>query len=586
MPELAKAYVTIIPAFEKGTQKKITSEVVGEMDKAGGEAGDKSGKSFGGRFGKLVKGAAIAGAAALGTAFMAAGKQAISLYADFEQLSGGVEKLFGSSADAVLQNAQNAFMTAGLSANQYMETVTSFSASLINSLGGDTEKAAKMSDMAIQDMADNANVFGTNIEEIQRTYQSFSRGLFGMLDNLKLGYGGTQAEMERLLADAEAISGIHYDISSYADIVDAIHVIQTEMGITGTTVAEASRTISGSINAAKAAYQNWLTSLADTDADVTITTKNMVNAVGRAVENLIPAIGHAMEGFFSALPTLLTQLSGALVDLINKMIPLLISLTPEFISAGVTLFIGLVQGLNEIIPQILDMLPDLITQITDGIIANAPLLLEAGIQLVVGIVKGIWQAAPQIVSALWDAIKQVPGLIKDLLSKLFGYVKVGFDRIKTFVSSIWEGIKHAITHPIETASNIVKGIIDKIAGFFHIEIHWPHIPLPHFQITPAGWKIADLLKGQLPHLGIEWYASGGVITSPRVVGVGEAGPEAIVPLRGGAMQPFAEAIAEAGAGGNVYNVTIDVRRLKDLATVEDIADVFVAASRAGRTVRA
>lgn len=242
--ELATAYVTLIPSL-KGAKGTIGREI-------GPEATD-AGESFAQRFASAAStGLKIAAAAGV-AAIMAATKASLEEYANYEQLVGGIETLFGDAAAQVQANAEEAFRTAGLSANQYMETVTGFSAALINSLGGDTERAAALADQALRDMADNANKMGSDMESIQNAYTGFSRGVYTMLDNLKLGYGGTKEEMERLLADAEAISGIHYDISNYADVVEAIHVIQTEMGITGTTAEEAAGTIQGSMAATAAA---------------------------------------------------------------------------------------------------------------------------------------------------------------------------------------------------------------------------------------------------------------------------------------------------------------------------------------------
>ena len=238
--------------------------------KEGGKAAEESGSKFEG-FGKVLKTVGVAlGAVAVaaGAAAVKLGKEVIAAYADYEQLVGGVDTLFKDSSQEIQRYAANAYKTAGLSANEYMETVTGFSASLIQSLGGDTEKAAKYADMAITDMSDNANKMGTDMSSIQNAYQGFAKQNYTMLDNLKLGYGGTKQEMERLLADAEKISGIKYDISSYADVVEAIHVMQESMDIAGTTAKEAEATISGSVNALKSAVSNLIVGFGDADADM------------------------------------------------------------------------------------------------------------------------------------------------------------------------------------------------------------------------------------------------------------------------------------------------------------------------------
>ena len=234
-----------------------------------------------------VGGAAIAAAAA---GIAALTKSAISNYAEYEQLVGGVETLFKDSSDTVLKYANEAYKTAGLSANEYMSTVTSFSASLLQSLGGDTSQAAEYANRALSDMSDNANKMGSSMESIQNAYMSFSRGQYQLLDNLKLGYGGTKQEMERLLADAEKLTGIHYDINNLSDVYSAIHIIQTELGITGTTATEASTTIQGSINQMKSAWENFVAGLMDSNADISALTDNLVNSIVIAGKNILPAI--------------------------------------------------------------------------------------------------------------------------------------------------------------------------------------------------------------------------------------------------------------------------------------------------------
>lgn len=260
-------------------------------------------------------GVAAVATAAAGLAYKI-GTEVVSAYADFEQLIGGVETLFGNASDEVTKNAEKAFKTAGLSANEYMETVTAFSASLISSLGGDTEKAAKYADMAITDMSDNANKMGSDMASIQNAYQGFAKQNYTMLDNLKLGYGGTKEEMQRLLEDATALSGIEYDISSYADIVDAIHVIQTEMGITGTTAKEAEATISGSLSMLSSAYDNFITGLGNADADMNALVGDIADSFSAVVKNITPVINNIVE----AIPTAANAIVGAIGDILPTLL--------------------------------------------------------------------------------------------------------------------------------------------------------------------------------------------------------------------------------------------------------------------------
>ena len=244
---------------------------------------------------KIGKVAGRIGLASVG-AITKISKSALDAYANYEQLVGGVDKLFGKSSSTIIKNANKAYKTAGVSANKYMEQATSFSASLISSLNGDTQKAAKITDMAIRDMSDNVNVFGSNMEDIQRAYQGFAKQNYTMLDNLKLGYGGTKTEMERLLKDAEKISGVKYDISNLSDVYEAIHVIQKEMNITGTTAKEAADTIEGSVNTMKSAWENWLTAIGSgSEKDIQRTTKALTKSISNVGKNALPVIKNVLK---------------------------------------------------------------------------------------------------------------------------------------------------------------------------------------------------------------------------------------------------------------------------------------------------
>ena len=293
--ELGSAYVTIMPSM-KGFQKQVSTTVEST-------------------FGKVKS--VVAGALATG-AVAAFGKAALDSYARFEQLVGGVDTLFKDASGEIKQYAKEAYMTAGVSANSYMEQATAFSASLVQSLGGDTKKAAKYADMAIKDMSDNANKMGTSIDSIQQTYQSLMRGNYVMLDNLKLGYGGTKAELERLVEDASKLTGKALDPSKFSDIIEAIHAVQQNIGITGTTAREAATTIEGSVNTAKAAWQNWLTGLGDENADMGALTDQLVESVIVAGENIIPRVGEIMVSLGTTVaekaPEIASKLGTALID--------------------------------------------------------------------------------------------------------------------------------------------------------------------------------------------------------------------------------------------------------------------------------
>ena len=288
-----KAVIDIYPSM-KGFKSSVNSEL-----KAVGAAGTKTGTHLKSALTGAFK-AAAASAAAVTAVTVKIGKDAFQAYGQFEQLTGGVNKLFGESADAVMKNAQAAFKTAGMSANQYMDNVMKFSASLIQSLGGDTVKAAKIADTAIKDMSDNVNTFGSNIEDVQNAYQGFAKQNFTMLDNLRLGYGGTKTEMQRLLKDAEKISGVKYDISSFADITQAIHVMQEEMAIAGTTTREAATTIEGSVATMKAAWSNLLIAMGSGE-NVGQATQDLVDSVTTVIQNSVPVIKEIAKAIPKAL---------------------------------------------------------------------------------------------------------------------------------------------------------------------------------------------------------------------------------------------------------------------------------------------
>lgn len=357
----------------------------GKEVKKAGEDSEEAGKKF-----DKVKTAATAlgTAAAAATAALAAaaiklGKEVISAYADYEQLVGGVETLFKDSSGKVMEYANDAYKTAGLSANEYMETVTGFSASLISSLGGDTEKAAKYADMAITDMSDNANKMGSDMASIQDAYSGFAKQNYTMLDNLKLGYGGTKEEMQRLLEDAEKLSGVKYDISSYSDIVDAIHVVQTEMGITGTTAKEAEATISGSIGMLKSSFQNLITGLGDADADIDKLCDNVVNSFNSVVKNITPVVRNLAKTVPNALEGILT---------------------------------ALITNLPQIIAEIVRAMPQIITGIVSALGEGVSQVAEVGANLV----RGLWQGIQSLAGWLWDKVSGWISSIWDGITDFFG----------------------------------------------------------------------------------------------------------------------------------------------------------------------
>ncbi len=393
--------------------------------KEGGKAAEESGSKFEG-FGKVLKTVGVAlGAVAVaaGAAAVKLGKEVIAAYADYEQLVGGVDTLFKDSSQEIQRYAANAYKTAGLSANEYMETVTGFSASLIQSLGGDTEKAAKYADMAITDMSDNANKMGTDMSSIQNAYQGFAKQNYTMLDNLKLGYGGTKQEMERLLADAEKISGVKYDISSYADVVEAIHVMQESMDIAGTTAKEAEATISGSVNALKSTVSNLIVGFGDADADMELLCNNMVDAFKTVVANITPVIENIVAALPTALDALLTAvgellptlLEAAVTELFSQVLETLLSLLPQLIPAAVSALMTIVNTLIENLPLLIEAAVQLVSTLVTGIADALPTLIPAAVQAIVTIVQGLVDSLPMLLDA---ALQLITGLAQGLLDAI------------------------------------------------------------------------------------------------------------------------------------------------------------------------
>lgn len=441
-----------------------------DMEEEIEEAGDaaEGSKSKFSSLGSVLKGiGATMGAVAVaaGAAAVKLGKEVIDAYADYEQLVGGVDTLFKESSQELQNYAANAYKTAGLSANAYMETVTSFSASLISSLGGDTAEAVKYADMAITDMADNANKMGTDISMIQNAYQGFAKQNYTMLDNLKLGYGGTKTEMERLLADAQAISGIEYNIESYADVVSAIHVIQESMGIAGATAAEAEGTISGSIAAMEAALQNMIVGFGDADADMEMLCDNMVDALQTVIKNITPVI----ENMVKVLPTV----TGALLDAVGDLLPTLLQTVTD-------LFSQLLNTILSLLPQLIPAVVEAVITIVDTILANLPLLVDAAVQLVVTLAEGLGAALPKLIPA---AINAVITIVKGLISNL----PMILDAALQLIMGLVDGLLAAIPVLIAALPEIILAIIDFILDA---------IP----QIIEAGIQLLTSLVAALPEI--------------------------------------------------------------------------------------
>lgn len=454
--ELAKAYVQIIPSAE-GIKGKIAETLGGEADSAG--------TSFGGKMVSAIKGVIVA--AGIGKAL----SETITEGAALQQSLGGIETLFKDSAEKVKQNAANAYRTAGMSANEYMELTTSFSASLLSSLSNNTSKAADIADMAMVDMSDNANKMGSNMEDIKNAYQGFAKQNYTMLDNLKLGYGGTKTEMERLLADAQKISGVKYDISNLSDVYSAIHVIQGELDITGTTAKEASITLSGSLSAMKAAFKNVLGNL---------------------------SLGQDISGPLMALQeTVHTFLVGNLIPMARNVLNSL----PQLLNAAISFIARNLNIVSNNADQIVAQGAEFVTTLVTGIVTNAPYLLEAAWNLVTSLGNALltadWGTITQnlisdirngldiaageilgtdgnIIASVSNAItSNLPGIlekgveivtsiINGILKNLPSLIVVAGNLITQFVNKVYQTLPSILNAGAKLLLNIVNGIINNL----------------------------------------------------------------------------------------------------------------------------
>lgn len=488
-PSLGTAYVQIVPSAQ-GIKGSITNVLGGEAETAG--------TSLGGKIGSFAKKAIIA--AGIGTAAVKGIKAALDEGAKLQQsYLGGVETLYGEAAEAVREHARAA-ASYGISMNDYSEQAVSFGAALKQAYGGDVVKAAKAADMAIQDMADNSAKMGTDVSSIQQAYQGFARGQYQLLDNLKLGYGGTRGEMERLLADAEAFSGVHYDIDNLGDVYEAIHVIQGELGLTGVAASEASTTFSGSFGAMKAAAQNFLGSLALGEG-VSAAMTNLINTattfffgnflpmLGQLVMSIPPAIGTFLQ---QGLPLLIASIQSMLTSLTAWVAGLANSLTSQKVS----------QWLSTTLPQIIIAGTKLIGKLAETFIVNLPKIVSAIARIGASIVTGLG-------TALWGKVQAAA-----------------------------QGIVAKFMEPINTLTGLIQGVVDKIKAKFPIQLgNIFNFKVPHIDIGSKSVTVGEKTV-TVPTFSVSWHAKGGIFQNPTLLqsingnlhGLGEHGPEAIIPL--------------------------------------------------------
>lgn len=493
-------------------------------------------------------GAAVNGLKQLGAAVLNVGKQAIAAYSQQEQLVGGVETLYKDSASIVEQYANNAFKTAGMSANQYMETVTGFSASLLQSLGGDTAKAAEYGNRAVTDMADNANKMGTDMQSIQYAYQGFAKQNYTMLDNLKLGYGGTKEEMQRLIQDASKMTDVQKELGvvvdgssmSFGNIVNAISVMQKHLDIAGTTSKEAATTIEGSMNSMKAAWHNMLAGMSDSNADIGLLINNLADSINTFAGNIMPRIAPLINGMVQTAVTLLPQavnmITTQLLPLITAQVPnivnglsqvmqaivaalpqimqaltaalpqivqAILTLLPQLLDAGMQMLTSLIQGFAQALPQLITMLPTIVRQIVDVILQNLPLILQAGMALLMGLAQGLIQALPELIQMLPGIVMQITDT---LLNNLPWLITAGIQILIALV----EGITQATPQLIAMLPHLVVQIVSTLSA------HLPEIISTGLQmivklaagivsgsghvVKGAGKIVSEIMKalGELP----------------------------------------------------------------------------------------
>lgn len=504
---LGTAYVQIVPSAQ-GIKGSITNALGGEAESAGSDIGSKLGMFAKKALAKV----------AIGTAVIGGVKTALSEGAKLQQsYFGGLDTLYGEAAGAARNYAREA-AAAGISMNSYSEQAVSFGAALKNAFGGDVTKAAQAANQAILDMADNSAKMGTDITSVQMAYQGFAKQNYTMLDNLKLGYGGTKTEMERLLADAQELSGVEYNIDNLGDVYEAIHVIQGELGLTGVAAAEASETFSGSFNAMKASAQNFLGSLA------------IGEGVNQSMNQLVTSASTFFFGnFLPMVGTLVKSLPGAIATFLKQGLPLLVSNISSLLSnlaTSVTAFAKNITG----------------PKVTEWAQTMLPKILAAGASLVGNLASSLLTNLPKIVAAI---ARIGLAIVSGLGSALWGKV-----------SAAAAGIRDRFMAPINALRDKVRAAINKVKSLFPFSIGkvMSNIKLPHFKLT-GKFSLKDMT---VPKLSISWYAKGGIIDGATVfggIGMGEAGPEAILPLN-----PFWDRMdrLEKNVGSNSGDVTINV----------------------------
>lgn len=514
--QLGKAYVQIVPSMQG---------LASELRRAFGDSmpdGHKFGSSLGGKvvsgFGSTIKkGFAIAAKAGVATISAAAAgvgaivKSSASAYADYEQNIGGVETLFKDNADTIVKYASEAYKTAGISANDYMQNVTSFSASLLQGLGGDTAQAAEIANEAMVDMSDNANKFGTDISSIQNAYQGFAKQNYTMLDNLKLGYGGTQSEMARLindsgvLGDSIKVNEKTVNSVSFDKMIEAIHKVQTDLDITGTTSKEAATTVSGSLGSVKAAWANLMAGMGDKNADLKNLIKEMVGTVKTFAKNILPVIKQALSGVTTLISELAPDIAAELPQLVSDLLP-------QLIEAGTQIFQALVKGISDNIGTITQAAITAITTIATALIQNTGPLVQA----LATIITTIAQALPTILPDLTEAIKQqMPLILQAILDSLPAIIECATQIIVTIAETLANNINLIVDGAVKIIDTLAMSLSDSDTAK---------------KLTEAAFKIVFTLTKEIVKNLPDILASGILIAVEIVKGIAQGMVDFFAPV--------------------------------------------------------
>lgn len=542
--ELGKAYVQIIPSAQ-GIKAKMQEILGDEMP-----SGEEHGKNYAQGLVSTIK-KAIA-AAGIGLAL----KNALTEGAALEQSLGGIETLFKGSADTVIENAKRAYQTAGVSANAYMENVTSFSASLISSLGGDTAKAAEVANTAMVDMSDNANKMGTNMQDIQNAYQGFAKQNYTMLDNLKLGYGGTKTEMQRLLEDAQKLTGVKYDINNLSDVYNAIHAIQENLGIAGTTSKEAATTLSGSFNSMKSAAQDFAGYLT-LGMDITPAVQNLVSTASTFLfGNLFPALGNVFTALPGAIATFVSTAGAAIMqqlgasttdEALNAVLQISENLRAnagQLVDAGLNLIIQLAQGIADSLPVLIENIPQIVTNIAGIINDNAPKLLVTAGQVILTLAKGLIAAIPTLVANIPQIIQAIVAVFS-----AFNWIGIG----KQAITAIKNGIISMVGAVRSAGTNVMQAIVNAL------------LSLPSKLLSLGKSGVSGLANGVRAAAGL--VRSGITTVINALIAVVRSAPSKMLALGKNIVQGIANGIRNAASAvvnalGNVVSNAINAAKKK------------------------